>query len=193
MHFPGEYVLHFGFVLEIVVARQRNQGSVLLLINNWICFPFFFLFTTRRKHYYRYSPEQLSKGNRLCFVLERVSEISKPGFFPGLDENWVFQHSLQKASPALAVLHLMDTAVELDSQLLRSCRLESQNRSATWASCTTARSWSHLPSSFPDVWQRLRELGSSSERWAGNRGARLSSCQSPTELPNHGRSSLAFG
>lgn len=44
--------------------------------------PFFFLFTTRRKHYCRYSPEQLSKGSRLCFVLERVLKFQNLGFFP---------------------------------------------------------------------------------------------------------------
>lgn len=53
----------------------------------------------------------------------------------------------------------MDTAVELDSQGLRSCRLQSQSARATCVPCTAARSWSHGPSSSSDVWQRLRELG----------------------------------
>lgn len=34
MHLPGEYVLHFRVVLEIVAARQRNSGYILLLSND---------------------------------------------------------------------------------------------------------------------------------------------------------------
>ena len=48
IHLSGEYVLHFGAVLETVAARQRSSGHLVLLSGDWTGLPLL-LFITRKK------------------------------------------------------------------------------------------------------------------------------------------------